>query len=280
MKKYKELWKPFLSKEKFLIILIVFILINISLYIVYKDSIYSNPGYQQQYPNTGLSLFYYFHNIGANPFLMIIMMLMLPNLISYDFLNIQQTHASHLIETRIKKPIYYKQMFLKNILMSALVVFVLECLTALIIHLFYVPLQFNATTYIENYYIVAQLLSSNELISMILFIIVTAIGYSIVSSLVFSLQLVITNKYIYRCFGVIFGILLVVIPALIQGYLPYPDAAFLLQINNLIALGIENVRVNPFGLSHYMMFAITFIIYLSISISCFKFLLKWRQKYD
>ncbi|MEG0453336.1 MAG: hypothetical protein RR428_01045 [Coprobacillus sp.] len=280
MKKHKELWKPFLSKEKFLIILIVFILINISLYIVYKDSIYSNPGYQQQYPNTGLSLYYYFHNIGANPFLMIIMMLLLPNLISYDFLNLQLSHASYLIETRIPKKTYYTQMFIKNIIMSAGLVFLLECCTILIIHCFYVPIQFNATTYMENYYIVAQLLSSNEIMSMILFVLMTSIGYSIVSSLLFSLQFVITNKYIYRCFGVIFGILLVVIPALIQGYLPFPDAAFLLQINNLIALGIENVRVNPFGLSHYMMYFITLIIYFSISTSCFKVLLKWRQAYD
>lgn len=280
MKKYKELWKPFLTKEKLLIVLIVFILINISLYIVYKDSIYSNPGYQQQYPNTGLSLFYYFHNIGANPFLMIIMMLMLPNLIAYDFLNFQQTHASYLIETRLPKKVYYTQLFIKNIVISASLVFIFECLIALIIHCFYVPLQFNATTYMEHYYIVAQILSNNEITSFILFTLFTAIGYGIVSSLLFSLQIIVTNKYIYRCFGVIFGILLVVVPALIQGYLPYPDAAFLLQINNLIALGIENVRVNPFGLSHYMMYFITMSIYLSISLSCFHNLLKRREKYD
>lgn len=280
MKKHKELWRPILTKEKFLIIFIVFILINISLFIVYKDSIYSNLEYQQLYPNTGLSLFYFFHNIGTNPFLMIIMMLMLPNLISYDFLNLQQTHASYLIETRISKKTYYTQIFIKNIIISASLVFIFECSLGLIIHFFYVPLQFNATTYMEYYYNVAQLLSSNEITSFILFVVMNAIGYSIVSSLLFSLQVIVTNKYIYRCFGVIFGILLVVIPALIQGYLPFPEAAFLLQINNLIALGIENVRVNPFGLSHYMMYSIAFVIYLSISIYGFRFLLKWRQKYD
>ncbi len=108
----------------------------------------------------------------------------------------------------------------------------------------------------------------------------TSIGYSAVSSLLFSIQLFISNKYIYRCFGVIFGILLVLIPALIQGYLPVPEAAFILQINNLVALGIENVRVNPFQMSDYALYGLCLMIYALCSHFLFHYMIHRREQYD
>ena len=106
-------------------------------------------------------------------------------------------------------------------------------------------------TYPEGYYITTQLLCPNECLNLIFFLLLTSLGYALISGLLFSLQSNITNKYVYRCCGVIIGILLVLFPALIQGYLPYPDSAFIIQINNLVALGLEHVRENPFGLSHW-----------------------------
>ena len=95
-----------------------------------------------------------------------------------------------------------------------------------------------------------------------------------------SLQSNITNKYVYRCCGVIIGILLVLFPALIQGYLPYPDSAFIIQINNLVALGLEHVRENPFGLSHWSLYILCFLIYAGICYLCFQVLLKRRESHD
>ena len=164
--------------------------------------------------------------------------------------------------------------------MTFIVMLVIQGLMALIIHFFYLPIHFNTMNYPIDYYCTTQVLAHNELISFIFFLIFTALGYSIVSSLVFSLQIIITNKYIYRCFGVIFGILLVLIPALIQGYLPIPEAAFLLQINNLVAIGMENVRVNPFGLSNLSLYFISALLYSLLSIICFEIFIKRRQIND
>ena len=70
------------------------------------------------------------------------------------------------------------------------------------------------------------------------------------------------------------------IPALIQGYLPIPEAAFLLQINNLVAIGMENVRVNPFGLSNLSLYFISALLYSLLSIICFEIFIKRRQIND
>lgn len=280
MKKLKELWCPFLTKEKFFIIFLIFIFMNISIYIVYQQSVYSYSDYVNTYPHAGLSFFYYLYCIGVNPFLFILFMLLVPNLMSYDFLNIHQNHCAYLIETRISKNTYYRHIFFKNIFISVITTLLIQLLILITIHFFYIPLQFNTTIYPEYYYATSQILSSNEIISLISFISLTSLGYGLVSSLLFSLQILVSNKYIYRCFGVIFGILLILIPALIQGYLPIPEAAFILQINNITALGMENVRANPFGLSHFALYSLCFFIYSIISYYAFITMMKWRSRYD
>ncbi|MFR7590136.1 MAG: hypothetical protein ACLUVC_01715 [Longibaculum sp.] len=280
MKKFKKLWPLFLTKEKVMITFIVFILLNITIFIAFQGSIYSHDGYKDIYPQTGLEFFYYLHTIGITPFLFIIMMLLMPNIISYDVLNLQQTHASYMIETRLSKKSYYQKIFIQNIIFSTLIVIVIEILILGLIHIFYAPIHFNIVEYPELYYCKTQLLFHNEILSWISFVVLTGCGYGLISSLLFSLQVIISNKYIYRCFGVIFGILLVLFPALIQGFIPINDAAFILQINNLVALGMENVRANPLGLSHFALYLICFVIYAGISYIAYQTLLKWRKCYD
>jgi hypothetical protein len=280
VKKFKELFKLFLTKEKALLILFIFILINISIYFVYQKSIYSQPGYFEAYPQSGLEFFYYLHCIGLNQFHFILLMLLIPNLVSYDFLSLYQNHTSHYIEIRIGKRNYYKNVFFINIIMSFFIVLIIETLVILSIHCFYNPLQFNAFDYPEFYYRTTQILSHHELRSLCFFVILTSAGYSLVSSLLFSLQVVISNKYIFRCFGVILGIFLVLLPAIIYYLVPISNATFLLQINNLVALGMENVRENPFYLSDWSLYGFAFMIYSFISYGAFQILLKWRKKYD
>lgn len=280
MKFFNELWKPFLNKEKILIFLTIFVLLNINIFISYQDSLVSDPSYLQEVPSAGLTFFYDLFCIGTNPFLFMLLMLLLPNIMSYDFLNYQQSHFSYLIETRIKKNTYYKNIFIKNIIMTFCIILLIQILILITIHIFYAPLQFNTTIFPEHYYAKTQILASHEVVSLLIYLFVTSVGYALISSLIFSLQILISNKYIYRCFGVIFGILLVLIPALAQGYLPSPDFAFVFQINNLVALGMENVRANPFGFSHLILYIVSFGLYSLISFGAYQGLLFWRASYD
>lgn len=150
----------------------------------------------------------------------------------------------------------------------------------LTIHIFYLPVHFHTTTYPAHYYITTQLICSNEFINLIVFMLITSLGYSVISALLFTFQKLINNLYVYRCCGVIIGIMLVLFPALIQGYFPNPDFPFLFQINNLVCLGIEGVRENPFHLSYIVLYIISLCLYSFVTFCCAQFLEKWRKRYD
>ncbi|MCI9049046.1 MAG: hypothetical protein HFF37_01405, partial [Coprobacillus sp.] len=115
---------------------------------------------------------------------------------------------------------------------------------------------------------------------LIFFIILTSLGYGIVSTLLFSFQTFINNPYVYRCSGVLIGIFLILIPALINKALPIYSMAYLLQINNLICLGIEGFDEIPFQLSYWMIYLITFMIYTLCAWGSFQYMYKWRLKND
>lgn len=276
----KQLLRTFFCKEKIVIIFGVFILLNISLFVVYHQSIYSYNGYADAYPNAGLEFFYYIHSIGLNPYHFICMMLLLPNIVSCDFLTEHITHANYPIETRISKKEYFYHMYFINILLTFVIVLILELFILIIIHFFYLPIQCNTMTYPDLYYATTQLLFDNELYNLIAFLLITPLGYSAVSALLFSFQRFINNPFVYRCSGVLIGILLVLLPVLIQVYLPIKDAALFLQINNLVCLGIEGVIENPFQLDYWMVYMISLIIYEVLAWLCFQYLYRWRFHND
>lgn len=282
MKYFKPLQMAFFHKEKFIILGIIFILLNISLFVVFDHSIYSYEGYDQAYPNAGLDFFYYIHVIGLNPYHFICMMLLLPNLIACDFLTQHITHTHYPIETRISKKEYYKDALIKNMIYTFIIILMLEIITLFIIHIFYSPIRFNTMTYPDPkyYHAMTIIFNQNEVISLIAFLLTSAIGYSVVSSLLFSFQLWIPNPFVYRCSGVIIGIMLILIPALIQGYLPFPDFAFLLQVSNIVCIGVDKVRENPFLLSYPLVYTFALMIYIFTSIICFQFFYKRRCQND
>lgn len=277
---FKQLLKTFFCKEKIVIILGILVLLNLSLFVVYHQSIYSYEGYADTYSNAGLEFFYYIHSIGQNPYHFICMMLLLPNIVSCDFLTTHISHANYPIETRISKKEYFYHMYFLNMLLTFISVFIFELIILMIIHFLYLPIQFNTMTYPDLYYATTQLLFQNEFYNLIAFILMTSLGYSAVSAFLFSLQCFINNPFVYRCSGVLIGILLVLIPVLIQVYLPIQDAALFLQINNLVCLGIEGVIENPFQLSYMMVYLITFIVYEISAWLCFQYLYKWRLYND
>lgn len=279
MKQTLELMKQFINKEKILIIVSIFILLTISLNYTYNHSVYAQ-GYMQQYSDAPLEFFYYIQSNGINPFIFMILMLLLPNLISYDFLEMHQNHMTYLIETRIGKKKYYIDTFVKNYLFTFMIIFILEISLLLIIHCFYGKIIFQATEYPQTYHALTQTICQNELLNLILFLILTSLGYALLSSIIFSLQVFIPHKYIYRCSGLILGIALIVVPVLIMGYFPIKDIALFFQINPLVALGIEYVRENPFGLSNILYYLISFMIYTMISRILYQILYTWRYNND
>ena len=277
---FKQLFFSFFRKEKVFIFIGILILLNISLFIVYQQSLFSHDGYSQVYPNAGLEFFYYIHSIGITPYHFICMMLLLPNIVSCDFLTTYISHHHYSIETRISKKTYFLYIYFINFILTILVVSIFEIIILLIIHYFYSPIHFNTMVYPEMYYATTQLLFKNEFYNLIFFIILTSLGYGIVSTLLFSFQTFISNPYVYRCSGVLIGIFHILIPALINKALPIYSMAYLLQINNLICLGIEGFDEIPFQLSYWMIYLITFMIYTLCAWGSFQYMYKWRLKND
>lgn len=279
MKLTLELFKQFINKEKIIIILFIMGMLSICINYTYDTSVYSQ-GYMELYKEAPLEFFYYIQLSGINPFVFMILMLLLPNLVSYDLLDQQQNHTTYLIETRIEKKTYYRNIFIINLLFTFLTIMILEIFLILIIHLFYGKIVFQPIIYPENYHALTQTICKNEFINLILFIFMTSAGYSLLSSIIFSIQVFIPHKYLYRCSGVVLGITLIVLPILIMGYFPIQDIAVLFQINPLIAIGVEYVRKNPFGLSNILYYLTTFTLYTVISYTLYTILIKWRKTYD
>lgn len=279
MRRSLELFKQYVNKEKILIIIVVFILLCICMHYTYSESVYSQ-GYMEDYRDASLEFFYYIQCAGINPFVFMILMLLLPNIVSYDLLNQQQNHTTYLIETRLGKSTYYKESFKHNIILSFFSIFILEISLLLVIHVFYGEITFEHMVYPEQYHALTQTICKNEIFNLFFFLILTASGYSLLSSLLFSLQIFFFHKYIYRCSGVILGISLIVFPILVMGYFPIHDIAVLFQISPLIALGVEHVRVNPFQLPNILHYCATFMIYAVISYILYNILVKWRKKHD
>lgn len=279
MRRSLELYKQFITWEKLFIIIITLLLMFICTHYTYMESVYSQ-GYMNDYRDAPLEFFYYIQSAGINPFIFMIMMLLLPNIVSYDLLNQQQNHTTYLIETRIGKSFYYRESFKNNVIVSAAVILFLEIALLLFIHVMYGDISFTHVIYPDNYHALTQTICENEFLNLIFFLILTSSGYSLLSTLLFSIQVFVSHKYIYRCSGVILGISLIVLPILVMGYFPIHDIAVLFQINPLIAIGVEHVRVNPFQLSNIQHYCATFMIYTVISFILYKILVKWRKTYD
>lgn len=276
MKHYIQLY---LSKKKIFIVLIVFFLIMISLHMTFQESVYHQMNHQL-YSSGGLEFFYYLHSVGQNPYHFICLLLLLPNLVSADYLHDTQKHISYMIETRVTPKTFYRQTFLLNIFATMVAVLIIEILVLIIIHVFYFPITFNNTVYPPLYHATTQLLCSHEIINLILFILMTALGYSLVSALIMTLGTWVHNIYVYRCLGVIVGIALVLLPALLQVYIPIDNLAFIIQIQNLIGLGIEGVRENPLGMSYIMLYITCASLYSIVIVSLSAIQIKRRVRYD
>lgn len=279
MKQLLLLMKQYFTKEKIIILLIIFGLLVISMFYTYNTSVYCQ-GYMSAYKDAPLEFFYYIQSNGINPFVFMILMLLLPNIVSYDLLSMQQNHTTYLMETRIGKRKFYLYTYFINYILSASAILVLEIGMLIVIHLFLGKIQFNMTIFPEAYYPLTQTICKDEFTNLIYFLILTSMGYALLSSVIFSLQVFIPHIYLYRCSGVIVGICLVVFPILLMGYFPIEDFMVLFQITPLAAIGVEVVRKNPFGFSNIMYYFAVYALYTFISIILYKILYKWRNRND
>lgn len=208
----KQFFYLFKSKKKLLLFSIYFIVVIVGIFISYKGAYASIPNNEMilmksKDPEMGLDFFYYLQDSGLTLILYVLTTLIVPNIISADFLLYEHNKFNHFLITRMSSSLYHKKERQFNFLATFILILMTHLLTILIIHLFFKisfsinPIHMNATRQ-------TNLLSSSLLLNLIIYMILSSIGYALFSHFLFALQYFIKNVYLYRTLGLLVSLIL------------------------------------------------------------------------
>ena len=209
----KQFFYLFKSKKKLLLFSIYFIVVIVGIFISYKGAYASIPNNEMilmksKDPEMGLDFFYYLQDSGLTLILYVLTTLILPNIISADFLLYEHNKFNHFLITRMSSSLYHKKERQFNFLATFILILMTHLLTILIIHLFFFKISFSINPIYMNATRQTNLLSSSLLLNLIIYMILSSIGYAIFSHFLFSLQYFITNVYLYRTLGLLVSLVL------------------------------------------------------------------------
>lgn len=201
------------SKKKLLLFSIYFIAIIIGIFISYKGAYGSIPNNEMilmksKDPEMGLDFFYYLQDSGLTLILYVLTTLIVPNIISADFLLYNHNKFNHFLITRMSSSIYHKKERQFNFVSTFILILITHLLTILIIHLFFFRISFSINPIYMNATRQTNLLSSSLLLNLIIYMLLSAIGYALFSHFLFSLQYFIKNVYLYRTLGLLVSLIL------------------------------------------------------------------------
>lgn len=274
----KQFFYLFKSKKKLLLFSIYFIVVIVGIFISYKGAYASIPNNEMilmksKDPEMGLDFFYYLQDSGLTLILYVLTTLILPNIISADFLLYEHNKFNHFLITRMSSSLYHKKERQFNFLATFILILMTHILTILIIHLFFFKISFSINPIYMNATRQTNLLSSSLLLNLIIYMILSSIGYAIFSHFLFSLQYFIKNVYLYRTLGLLVSLILY-IGASVLSYTFYNTSgsltatlAYFLNIINILTPSIIKSPVlnnNPYlfyigtALLYYLLSSILF----------------------
>ena len=203
----------FKSKKKILLFSLYFIAIIIGIFISYKGAYGSIPNNEMilmksKDPEMGLDFFYYLQDSGLTLILYVLTTLIVPNIISADFLLYNHNKFNHFLITRMSSSIYHKKERQFNFVSTFILILITHLLTILIIHLFFFKISFSINPIYMNATRQTNLLSSSLLLNLIIYMLLSSIGYALFSHFLFSLQYFIKNVYLYRTLGLLVSLIL------------------------------------------------------------------------
>lgn len=209
----KQFFYLFKSKKKLLLFSIYFIVVIVGIFISYKGAYASIPNNEMilmksKDPEMGLDFFYYLQDSGLTLILYVLTTLILPNIISADFLLYEHNKFNYFLITRMSSSLYHKKERQFNFLATFILILMTHLLTILIIHLFFFKISFSINSIYMNATRQTNLLSSSLLLNLIIYMILSSIGYALFSDFLFSLQYFIKNVYLYRTLGLLVSLIL------------------------------------------------------------------------
>ena len=205
----KQFFYLFKSKKKLLLFSIYFIVVIVGIFISYKGAYGSIPKKEMilmksNDPEMGLDFFYYLQDSGLTLILYVLTTLIVPNIISADLLLYEHNKFNHFLITRMSSSLYHKKERQFNFLATFILILITHLLTILIIHLFFFKISFS----INPIYMDATRQSSSLFLNLIIYMVLSSIGYAIFSHFLFSLQYFIKNVYLYRTLGLLVSLIL------------------------------------------------------------------------
>lgn len=209
----KQFFYLFKSKKKLLLFSIYFIVVIVGIFISYKGAYSSIPKKEMilmksKNPEMGLDFFYYLQDSGLTLILYVLTTLIVPNIISADFLLYGHNKFNHFLITRMSSSLYHKKERQFNFLATFILILTTHLLTILIIHLFFFKISFSINPIYMNATRQTNLLSSSLFLNLIIYMILSSIGYALFSHFLFSLQYFIKNVYLYRTLGLLVSLIL------------------------------------------------------------------------
>lgn len=209
----KQFFYLFKSKKKLLLFTIYFIVVIVGIFISYEGAYGSIPKKEMilmksKDPEMGLDFFYYLQDSGLTLILYVFTTLIVPNIISADFLLYEHNKFNHFLITRMSSSLCHKKERRFNFLATFILILMTHLLTILIIHLFFFKISFSINPIYMNATRQTNLLSSSLLLNLIIYIILSSLGYALFSHFLFSLQYFIKNVYLYRTLGLLVSLIL------------------------------------------------------------------------
>lgn len=265
-------------KNKLFLLFMSFISVLAIIYLVYQLEYVINTDFETlQYlkkdPRTGIHLFYVIHDSGFMIYLFALIMAILPNVVINDFLAFNNNHFYYSIISRTG----YKKYQIETILFNFITVFIfilsINLFILIIIHIFCFPL--TNINQIDGSVQYANILGTDVLTNLIIFLLLSSLGYALFSTFIFSLQCFIKNIYVFKACGLIVGILMYVAPTLASGFfslnikIPFlARLVYFFNLPNLISPGIIfNGFLNDGALIFYLG---SFIVYFLLSVFLFR----------
>ena len=287
MQYLKKLFSLMKTKKKLLLFLLYFISIIASVFIVYQSAYGSIPKNELIYmksvdPEMGLDFFYILQDSGLTLLIFILTCFIVPNIISSDFLILENNKCDYFITTRLTSAKYNKITKYYNFMTTLLMMIVTQLLIVFIIHLFCFEISFSINEIYAGATRQTTLFSNSLMLSLVIYILLSSLGYALFSQFIFSLQAYIKNIYLFRTLGLCVSLVLYIGSAVITRVISnlsggsfLPTLTHFLNISNILTPGI--IR-SPVLDHHYVLFYIgTFFFYCVMTLILFH--IKDRNKY-
>lgn len=254
MKKYFSRIK--INKYYLGLFVITFCIMCLGVYLNYKED-YVN------ITDFGLATFYNIQSTGFSIVFYLLALFVVPNIFSVQIVIEKQNTYSKFLKTRMGTANYHITNLVANSMLTFIFMMSLEILLLFYIHFFLFPLSFQYMG-IES---VTTGIIANPLINLIIYIPLSALGYTVFSNFILSLKGLINNPYIYRGTGIIIGIILSVLPVIIANVIYRTFEIKLFDIFSIIYLptillpGVEGFGAFTPYLSPLILYTLSVLLY-------------------